>query len=136
APAPHVHPPVSTRATDTPAPQEHATPDAGHSDVSRQPDQWMERVIDESGTVRLHGRIMAEFRTGESMAMVHIAFCPVFVCAPEFPCEIMTAPLGRPRPPVVYSYGARIELKRSGDMAQPARTEIRFSAIARVARAA
>jgi hypothetical protein len=94
----------------------------------RAADEWMERTTGEAGQVRLQGQIVAEFSAGQSIATVHIPFCPAFCDLPEFSYEIVDSPSIRARTPAVYRYGARLELKRSGDITGPDRAEIRFSA--------
>jgi hypothetical protein len=102
--------------------------DANGATAGGEPDEWMERTTDGSGSAILRGRVVAEFTSGQSVATVHIAFCPAFVQIPEFTCEVEGAPSARARAPAVYRYGARIELKRAGDTSAPARLRLCFRA--------
>src|SRR5262245_47371460 len=106
--------------------------------AGEKPDEWMERTLDGSGAVTWRGRLQAEFAAGQSVAVVHVPFCPAFGVIPEFTCEIMDAPAVRTRAPAVFRYGARVELKRSADVSHPARVAIHFraSATANASRAA
>jgi hypothetical protein len=91
-------------------------------------DEWMERTTDESGAVNLRGRVLANFSAGQSVATVHIPFCPVLPGIPEFTCDIEDDPSVHPRAPAVYRYGARVELKRTGDTSHPASARLSFQA--------
>jgi len=93
-------------------------------------DAWMERTIDELGAVKLQGSVRADFAAGQTIATVHISFSPAFARLPEFSCEVVDAPSVRARTPAVYRYGARIELKRTGDVSRTDHVEIRFHACA------
>ncbi len=95
----------------------------------RRANEWIERTTDTLGQVILHGRTIAEFAAGESLATVHIPFCPPLRTIPQFSCEVIGEPSIRARAPAVYRYGARLELKRSGKDATRARAEVRFQAI-------
>ena len=88
----------------------------------------MERTLDDSGAVALRGQTLAEFAAGQSVAVVHIPFCPAFELLPEITCEVIDAAAVRARAPAVYRYGARVELRRSGDVSHPTRAVIRFRA--------
>jgi hypothetical protein len=99
--------------------------------------EWTERSSDERGQVLLRGKVSAGFAAGQSLTTVHIPFVPAFTGVPEFSCEIIDQPAVRARPPAVYRYGVRIELKRSGNAALPLDVEVEFRAtLASTARAA
>jgi hypothetical protein len=108
----------------------HPTASATRVAPGTEPDHWTERAIDETGAVKLQGRVPAEFTAGQSVANVHISFRPAFARVPEFEFEVEGDPSVRPRTPAVYWYGARVELKRAGDTSRPARVVIRFQACA------
>ena len=93
-------------------------------------DAWFQRSTDAAGAIRLRGKIIAEFAAGQSFANVHIPFFPPFAGVPEFSCELTGAPSVRAKAPAIYRYGARIELKRTGEMASAMRVEVEFLAIA------
>jgi hypothetical protein len=93
-------------------------------------DEWMKRKRSDSGLVTVDGQAIAEFSAGQSVLSVHIPFCPTFSRIPEFSYEIMNEPSVLARKPAVYRYGARLELKRTGDTSHSARVEIRFRATA------
>ncbi len=90
-------------------------------------DEWYERSTDESGKVTVQGKALARFAAGQSVTTVHLSFTPAFAAIPEFTCEVVDAPFVRSRTPAVYRYGARLELKRTGDTAPAVRVEIRFT---------
>ena len=98
----------------------------------------MERTLDASGAVSLRGQVQAEFAAGQSTTVVHIPFCPPLALLPEVACEIIDAPTVRARAPSVFRYGARVELKRAGDISASVRVAVGFraSAAANAARAA
>jgi hypothetical protein len=99
--------------------------------------EWTERSCDETGQVLLRGRVSAPFAAGQSLAMVHVPFIPVFACMPEFSCQVIDQPAVRTRAPVVYRYGVRIELKRTGSTELPLEVAVEFRAMsASAARAA
>lgn len=99
--------------------------------------EWTERNCDESGQILLRGKLIASFAAGQSLATVHIPFIPAFTGVPDFSCEIIDQPAVRARTPVVYRYGVRIELKRSGGTGLPLDVDVEFRAtLASVARAA
>ncbi|HLJ11871.1 MAG TPA: hypothetical protein VKU82_11815 [Planctomycetaceae bacterium] len=93
-------------------------------------DAWFERSTDAAGATRLRGKIAAEFPAGQSFANLHIPFFPPFARIPEFSCKLAGVPSVRAKAPAVYRYGARVELKRSGDTASALRVEVEFVAIA------
>jgi hypothetical protein len=76
----------------------------------------------------LRGQVFAEFAAGQSVSVVHIPFCPAFALLPELACEVIDAPAVRARAPAVFRYGARVELKRAGDISHPIRVAIRYQA--------
>ncbi|MGE5194375.1 MAG: hypothetical protein ACM3U2_17950 [Deltaproteobacteria bacterium] len=121
-----VTPPVSESKTPAETSPARTPPGTGAPNS----EAWMERTIDESGTVKLQGQVVAEFAAGQSVATVHIPFCPPFARIPEFECDAIDAPGVRPRTPAVFRYGARVELKRAGDTSHPARAKVRFHACA------
>ena len=129
---------VPTKTAVNKAGTAHPTEGATAAAAGEKPDEWMERTLDGSGAVTWRGRLQAEFAAGQSVAVVHIPFCPSFGVIPEFTCEIIDAPAVRARSPAVFRYGARVELKRSGDASHPARVAIHFraSATANASRAA
>jgi hypothetical protein len=79
----------------------------------------------------VRGNVAARFESGESLATIHIPFQPPFDRAPEFSYEAVNAAAIRVRPPAVFRYGARLELKRSGDLDAPLQSPVRFQAVAR-----
>lgn len=107
-----------------------ASPKANRQLPHSNSDEWMERTTGASGEVTLQGKVQSEFAAGQSIATVHIPFCPAFGQIPEFSCEVIDEPSVRTRSPAVFRYGARLEIKRTGDTSGPARLEIRFRATA------
>jgi hypothetical protein len=106
----------------------HPTERAAGADQGTKPDEWMERTLDDVGTAILRGQVFAEFAAGQSVAVLHIPFCPAFALLPEITCDVIGAPAIRARAPAVYRYGARVELKRTGDTSHSTRVAIRFRA--------
>jgi hypothetical protein len=104
----------------------------------RAADAWIERMTDSVTGVACRGQIVAQFAAGQSVATVHIPFVPAFDRVPEFSCEVVNQPSIRSRTPAVYRYGARVELRRSGEIMNAIRAEIRFQAsvVAQSSRAA
>jgi hypothetical protein len=98
------------------------------SDGTLLADEWIERTTDPVTGVACRGQIVAWFAAGQSVAFVHIPFVPAFGRVPEFSCEVVGDPSIRSRSPAVYRYGARVELKRNGELANAIRAEIRFEA--------
>ena len=89
---------------------------------------WTERSHDAHGQLLLRGKVSARFSPGQSLTTVHIPFIPVLPRVPEFSCEIIDQPAVRARSPVVYRFGARIELKRAGDIGLALDVEVEFRA--------
>lgn len=89
--------------------------------------QWLRRAFDEEGADTLEGMLQTRFEPGQKLAMLHVPFCPPFASIPRFSCE--TADDGvRAKVAAVYSYGARIELKRTADLSEDLETNVRVSA--------
>jgi hypothetical protein len=97
---------------------------------NRTADEWIERTNDPAGGVVCRGRCVAQFSAGQSVATVHIPFLPAFDSLPEFSCEVVDDPSIRSRTPAVYRYGARVELRRTGEIAHAICVAIRFQASA------
>lgn len=93
-----------------------------------EPTLWMRRSAPPGGDDRLEGAVFVDFAAGQSVATVHVPFCPAFNHAPRFDCEIRNAPDVRVKGTAVYPYGCRLELKRGGAQPGTARIEVRFSA--------
>lgn len=87
---------------------------------------WIKRS-NAGGEDRLVGGVAAHFAPAQSLAVVHVAFCPTFAAPPEFVCEIEDAGV-RVKGTTVYPYGCRLELKRTGNTASAATVELRFAA--------
>jgi hypothetical protein len=113
-------------------------PPARQESAATRSHEWMERTLDASGAVLLRGQVQAEFAAGQSTTVVHIPFCPPFALLPEVTCAIIDAPTVRTREPAVFRYGARVELKRAGDVSASVRVSVGFraSVAANAARAA
>jgi hypothetical protein len=111
--------PDIVRLAPTAAPALASMPDAGN--------EWTQRRCNQ-GQVQLRGRVHASFAARQSLASVHIPFVPAFGGIPEFTCQIIDQPDVRARAPAVYRYGARIELKRSGNANGPLEVEVEFRA--------
>lgn len=90
----------------------------------------LERTTDASGNAVLEGRVVVKFRAGQSLATAHIPFLPPFDRVPDFSCDAPADPAFRIRAPAVFRYGARLELKRSGDVSHAVEVPVEFQAIA------
>ena len=117
-----------------------ADPPAGAADLSagerreassadRAAAEWTERTTDAAGQLIVRGQLSANFEAGQTHATAHIPFWPPFAGAPEFSCEVVDQASVRARP-AVFHYGARLELRRAGDVATPLEVSIRFRAAA------
>ena len=82
------------------------------------PAHWSQRGTNEAGADQLTGSTLAEFATGQKQAIVHIPFQPPFAQVPAMHCDLdeSLAPGLRAKVAAVYVYGARIELRRSGEI--------------------
>lgn len=94
------------------------------------PAEWCERTTDDCGNAIVRGNIVARFEAGQSQATAHIPFQPPFDRVPEFSFEVIDAPAIRVRTPAVFRYGARLELKRSGDIVSALQVPVQFQATA------
>ena len=94
----------------------------------RRADEWIERTTDPVAGVACRGQTIAHFADRQSVVTVHIPFVPAFDRVPEFACDVVDDPSIRARAPAVYRYGARVELKRTGDVSTTARASVRFEA--------
>lgn len=88
----------------------------------------LKRMSPEEGRDRLEGVMTAEFIRGQTMTTLHVPFLPTFPRSPEFVCEIDDKAAVRIKGTAVYPYGCRLELKRSGEVSESIRVEVRFSA--------
>ncbi len=104
--------------------------DRNETDERPRPAEWCERTTDECGNAVVRGNIVARFEAGQSLATAHIPFQPPFDRAPEFSYETNDEPAIRVRTPAVFRYGARLELKRSGDIGSSAQVLVQFQATA------
>jgi hypothetical protein len=110
------------------ASERHSPPTIGEATGDSEPTLWMRRTAVPGGDDRLEGAVFVDFAAGQSVATVHVAFCPAFARAPQFVCEVRNAPEARVKGTAVYPYGCRLELKRGDPRTGTARIEVRFSA--------
>lgn len=89
--------------------------------------QWLRRHTEGPLEDCLTGMTCAEFAAGRKQTVVHIAFCPPFSVVPKLTCEASDV-AARCRVAAVYSYGARIEVKRTGNCTERTRVAIEFTA--------
>jgi hypothetical protein len=106
---------------------------ASKPDIPAVPAESVERTVDEAGNLVLRGKTVGRFQSGQSLTTVHIAFRPPFVSVPEFSSEIGAEAnaLVRARPPAVFRYGARMELKRTSGIDAPLEVSLTYLAVAR-----
>ena len=116
----------------TPPPVSELTVRSDRRDPDEQPRpaEWCERTTDEFGNAVVRGTILARFESGQSLATAHIPFQPPFDRMPEFSYEAIDDPAIRARAPAVFRYGARLELKRNGDIDTPVQVPVQFRAVA------
>jgi hypothetical protein len=86
----------------------------------------------------LNGSLVAEFAAGQALATLHVPFLPIFPRAPLLECRVAEGSPVRIKRTAVYPYGARLELKRTGDTSAASRSEVgvRAQFIQRSSRAA
>ena len=89
---------------------------------------WVSRALLDGGREELQGALVADFAPRQALATLHVPFLPVFPRSPGFICDLDEGAPLRVRSTAVYPYGARIELKRTGDTSAAGRYEIRFRA--------
>jgi hypothetical protein len=118
-------PPAVVRVVPEAAPEPFPTHPAGC--------EWTERTCGERRELHFRGSVSASFAAGQSLTTVHIPFIPAFPCIPEFTCQIIDQPAVRSRTPVVYRYGVRIELKRTGSVLTPLDVAVEFRATQAIA---
>ncbi|MFN0052036.1 MAG: hypothetical protein ACKV0T_07590 [Planctomycetales bacterium] len=119
-------PPVSSTAV---VPQTQSHPVSKEQPAPRTgAGMWLERSPDDAGNDCLHGASTATIAAGQSLVTLHVPFCPVFFAIPEFTCETLASPTVRIKGTAVFPYGARVELKRTGDTSSPIAVEVRFCA--------
>ena len=97
------------------------------SRVDRSASDWTERTTNASGQVTLRGQLRVEFASGQTQTTAHIPFWPPLATAPEFSCEVLDERSVRARP-AVFRYGARLDLRRTSDVAAPLEVNVRFFA--------
>jgi hypothetical protein len=121
---------AATASTDTPAVPEslpHAVTSAADNE-SDDPELSVDRMQDEYGGEMVEGTIKVRFEAGQKRAHLHVPFSPPLAGVPDVECEAVGDEPLRVRVPVRQTYGIRIEARRS-DAAEPAETEVGFSAI-------
>ena len=90
--------------------------------------QRMTRQTLPDGAEEIEGSVRVLFSAGQRLASVHVPFSPPFAVAPQVECELNSEEDARWKVSVVYPYGMRIELKRSGSSAD-AEVELNYSAV-------
>ena len=93
--------------------------------------QWMSRSTSPEGDDVLEGSVVVQFEADQKQATAHLSFCPAFCEPPEVECEPLDDASVRLKIAAVYSYGARIDVRRS--QGGPARVELGFTARAAAA---
>jgi hypothetical protein len=143
APLP-LHAPAPVRGENLPLATPRPLPAGGEQSATvtapqeDEPQEWNERSEDQAGQIVIEGEAVARFEAGWSLASVHIPFQPPFEQVPEFQCEIEEGSGVHLRPPAVFRYGARLELKRSQGVDEAWEMTIPYQAVleARTNRAA
>jgi hypothetical protein len=77
------------------------------------------RSIDADGCDRLEGHLRIDFAAGQKQAVTHVPFSPPFARTPEVECEVLDDADVRLKPAAIYTYGVRLEARRSGDTSRP-----------------
>jgi hypothetical protein len=94
---------------------------------------WQERMVNESGSLAVRGKLTATFSASQSQTTIHVPFVPALAELPEFSCRVVNAPGVRARTPAVFRYGARIELKRTSDADSALEVAVEYCALAALA---
>lgn len=79
--------------------------------------QFTRREVD--GGVEISGFARGRFAAGEALSNVDLAFCPTLPSQPELEYELLCEGDVDVSVASVRTYGARLELKRRGDLSQP-----------------
>ncbi|MDB5337194.1 MAG: hypothetical protein JWN70_2813 [Planctomycetaceae bacterium] len=67
----------------------------------------------DSGADLLEGQLVATFEAGARQAVLHVPFSPPFSAAPHIDCEVADGSEVRIKVGAVFTYGVRLELKRT-----------------------
>ena len=90
--------------------------------------QWLTRRTLQTGDDCVEGLVRVEFAADEKQTVVHLPFSPPFSHSPEVDCEFEGIDNCRARVTTVHPFGARIELRRSGECETPESGQLQFCA--------
>ena len=99
-------------------------PEASEGDLK----QWMSRSAGE-GFDCLEGQAAGEFEAGRKSLLIHLAFCPTFARTPQVFCHVLESSAVTVQVGATYPYGARLELRRNGNVGGPLQVMVQFTAV-------
>ena len=82
------------------------------------------------GGEQVEGVLQAVFAAGRNQAAIHVPFSPPLSAVPSVTCRVLDDTTTRARVTVAKSYGVRVEVKRDGDVSEPASVAVSISASA------
>ena len=100
----------------------HFSPDA---------QQWMSRSRQDGYDV-VEGEVQIDFEAGQRLVALHLPFSPPLAATPEFECEGLGEIELSFRTTARHTYGVRVEVSRSGALAEPVTARIGWAASAEV----
>ncbi|GAB4143081.1 MAG: hypothetical protein Tsb009_13900 [Planctomycetaceae bacterium] len=111
---------------------QHEESISSESDEEAVVSQRMSRsLMDQGATEIIRGTVTVEFQPGQKVSVVHLPFSPPFDEAPQLECEGEGEYDVRIRQAVVKSYGARLDVRRSDGIDEPAKIAVAYAATAR-----
>ena len=90
--------------------------------------QWMQRSKLGKRQELIEGTVRVEFTPGQKQATIHLTFWPPLCERPALECQILNDVSVRLKVASLYTFGARIEAKRSQLVDEAADVEIGFTA--------
>ena len=95
--------------------------------------QWMTRKSLDDGADCIEGVVKVEIAADQKQTVVHLPFSPPFPAKPNVECEVESLESCRARVTTTHPYGARIEIRRSGECEKNTEVELQFTAICHTA---
>jgi hypothetical protein len=89
--------------------------------------QWQKRLIVD-GREMIEGEVSVDFAAGQKEAVVHLSFCPPLASSPEIHAEDGLGGDVEIRAEASHPYGARLILRRRGDISHPETRQISYAA--------
>jgi hypothetical protein len=88
----------------------------------------LERRTTTAGVEQIDGTAEARFAAGQKHCTLHVAFCPPFGARPTVELAAGSGLDAQVKAAAVYPYGVRIDVRRSGDAAEPGQCRVEFRA--------